>query len=795
MLVDGVDLSTIGLVEGLEISRRSDEAISTARVMFQQRLQPGDKFHQRTIAEWSHIQIVEDTAIRFPRFGGYIAEITREAQDNEKYRADCRCVDYGVLFERKISSQLFTNARDQDIAIALSVEGGIPAPAENVDFTNILAEFDARDLTVREALERLCEITGCRWHVDTSKTFRYHKPGLHFNPFNLSDTPDFSLSYPYQMLSCNREFSTAANRMLFLGGPDESGAEVRVTREDTASQAQYGVIEAVKVDRSIAAASVAQLMLDAELSQRSLPRVSGRVLVREPVPWGQLIIGSMIGVKSSLYGLNANYQIYGLRMFIDNRAALQPAHGRIRPAIACEMEFGRREADIVSTLRILSRKDTALPQAVIDEDTMIPAENIVGVIGGGLVSVAAEVITGSIQAGQIGSVYGESITGSIGGPGSTVDVHGQSITGAITGEDVTIGATHITGVIVGAQLTDQILDTLRLVGPGMGVVERIPSSEALPALPHLEYPDGSTVMWNAVYGVSRYGTARYGSVLYEASGASWIPTSASAKLTGILKYSDIESIQAQQITGLIIASQIQNIKAEQITGVIQGDQIGTINATSITAVNSTAITGPISAQNITVLNAGDITMVSKWTEGQIQSVSASSITAGTISATVKVLSPDVEITVPGEGYKLYINTTVGMKVTATGTTRTLVLTESQLRISSIPGAFAGMNEGGIEAQYPGGFSMNIGASPTTAAMGLFSPQGGISLTCPNSGAVGMVMTGTGSGINLAGANSWIFANQYRFFNAGGGLTVVSNPSKSINVYDNTGALLGRVPVY
>lgn len=791
VLIGGVNLSSIALIEGLEIVHNSDEAISTARVQFMQRLAPGGKFTEvAAIKEWAHIQIVDDSPGAFPRFGGYIAEITRDAQDNEKYRADCRCVNYGTLFERKISTQVFADETDQNIAIALSLEGGIPAPVVNVDFTNILAEFDARDLTVREALERLCEITGCRWYVDPSMTFRYHKHGTHFTPFNLSDTPDYTLSFPYRMLQCNRGFSSAANRMLFLGGPGADGGELRVTREDTSSQAQYGVLEAVHVDRAVAAASVAQLMLDSELAQRAFPNVSGRVLVRDSNLWGEFVPGLMIGVKSALYGIDDNYQIYGIRYYLDR--AVQEAPGILKPAVACEMEFGRRESDLVSMMRILARKDAALPEAVIGPDTVIPAENIEGVIDAEHIGgVAAENIEGTIEADQIGTVAADSIVGVIGGPGSSASVSGQSITGVIggPGSDVDITAANITGVIVGAQLTDQILDTLRLVGPGMGVVERIPSAVALPGLPNLEYPVGSTVLQAFVLGVSKLGTGRLGSTLYENVANTWAVTSASATLTGIIKAPDIESIHAKQITGVIVSSQIEEINADQITGMIQGDQIENVTADSIISVNAEAITGPISAENITSLNAADITMIVAWDKDQIGSVKASSITAGTISATVQMTSPDIRVS--GTGYNLILNNLVGLQITATGTTRTMTVTDARVRIETTAGTYSLIDEAGIEAAHPGGATVRTVASATLARLSAFVGARAIIADATSADASIIVQGALGNTV-IGGA--FITTTQMRLANTGA-VTVVSNPSKSITVYDTAGAVLGKVPVF
>jgi hypothetical protein len=799
--INGTDISDIALIEGLEINRRTDEAISTARVQIQQRLNPGSKFSARAILEQQEIIISEDTIVDFARFAGYISEITRTGQDNEKYLLDIRAVDYGIITERKVSALVFTDATDRAIAQALAAEAGLGSADSTVDFTNILAEFDARDLTTREALERLAEITGCRWHVDPAKTLWYFKPGVRFASFNLSDTPDYLLSFPYQMTSFNREFSSAANRMLLLGGADAStGGELRVTRDDAASIATYGVIEAVKVDRSITAASVGQLLLDAELAERSTPRISGRALIRDR-HWQLLQLSYSIGVKSALYGIDDTYQIFGQRMFLDRMRLQEEGDGQRHPEVICEIEFGVRESDFVSMIRRLARQDTALPEAIIGPDTVIPAENITGVIAAEHIGgVAAEDINGQIIATQIGSVSAETITGVIGGPGSTATVHGQSITGVIggPGSDVDITAGNITGVIVGAQLTDQILDTLRLVGSDMGVVERVSSTaSALPALPNLEYPIGGVVLWEFVLGVSKLGQGRLGSVLYENISNTWQVTSASATLTGIIKAADIDTINARQITGVIVASQIDTINADQIVGIIQADNIGMITADQIISVNSTAITGPISATNITSLNAANITMIVVWDKDQIGSVKASSITAGTISATVTMTSPDIRVT--GTGYNLVLNNTVGLQITATSATRVVTLTNAQIRYDAIAGDYTQIWEYGLETAYPDGGKVQCGAFAGQSVVNVFNTASGAScqMNAFPTGVATFSMSGpSGATMNIGGAilTTSIASTQYRVANAGA-LTIVLNASKSMNIYDTSGALLGRIPIY
>ena len=219
---------------------------------------------------------------------------------------------------------------------------------------------------------------------------------------------------------------------------------------------------------------------------------------------------------------------------------------------------------------------------------------------------------------------------------------------------------------------------------------------------------------------------------------------------------------------------------------------------SIISVNAEAITGEISAENITVLNAGDIVMVTKSVETQIASVNATSITAGTITATVRMTSPDIEVTARGTGYTLKINTSVGMQITATGTTRTMTVTDSKVKIQSTTGVYSVLYELGLDVYYgTGGPHAGCGAGPGQAVMQLSYSSGGPVITAQtNSTAASIQMTGANAYIDLTDTTtSYVKAAKYRHTVNAGAVTILATAPSSIYAYGPDGSLIGRIPIF
>ncbi len=749
VLVAGQDVSHLAQVAGFEVARASGESISTASVEFVQELE-GARFPVQGWSEWSTLEIRNWDDAADVRFRGYVTSMEPEAFSNLRYRLKLTAADAGLLLDRKVITQTWTDATDREIVQDLAAAAaslGITAPIGTVAFTSAFATWEVKDATVREGLDQLCELTGNRWHVDYQGRLHYYYPGTRFAPFSLSDVGPFDAqTEPFKMLEFRREFALAANRITVLGAIGEGGAELRVTREDASSIAEYGVLEAVSVAREMASAAMATIAADSELAERAHPQISGRALVLR----GGLEVGQTIGVQSALYGVDANLIITGIR---ERYAGTE---------IAYEIEFGQRQADIVTAFRRLSQVDRAVPVAVpapgsIDDDaiTGMHASKLIGLI-------AAEQVGGQFTAEQIGTI-------------SAVNV-----AGAFNAGSVTLHAQDVTGVFISDQLADNILDSLRLVGREMQLVERLGGSVNLPALPNADYPDGSLVLKNAVYGRTKYGQARYGSTLWENKAGTWTRTTAGASLTGMLRARDIQEVSAESIVGLIIADKIENVRMNQLIGQLQANQIY-----------------QVSAESITSMNADTITLVGRWKDGQIESVSASKLTAGTITATVRMTSPEIDVD-SDTGVRVEINTAVGIRMSNDHSVMTIEGGMLTIKDVQLPDRLATLGQSSM--------SFGRNALQQLAQLTVFSGHPVLRLVGASNSSWTMeartdgegnalVGKGTDPSIELLGSSSWIYASKYRTVVTTVAATAMpATYTKYINIYNFAGTLQGRIPI-
>lgn len=255
----------------------------------------------------------------------------------------------------------------------------------------------------------------------------------------------------------------------------------------------------------------------------------------------------------------------------------------------------------------------------------VNAGAILGTITAGqIATINAGQIAGTITASQIGSVNATSISGLI-QAAQIQAVNATAIAGSISATQIgSVNATTIVGVITSTQLVDQILNTQRLIASDISVVKRVAS---LPSLPSADYPAGSLVLNTT------------NKTLYQNVAGAWSVVTASSNVVGTLTSNDIASVNASSIIGLIIASQIGSVNATSLVGGITSSQITSVNASAITgsisasqigSVNASAITGTISSSQIASVNASAITGTISST--QIGSVNASTITLGSLSA-------------------------------------------------------------------------------------------------------------------------------------------------------------------
>lgn len=358
--IDGRDVTTLTLFR-TEIRQDSTDAVSTATIHYLNEFGTGSHYgtgrygtarYAFAPREWSEVVLTDDAGVR--QFAGYITSVQHVEESGNITRYVCTCSDYGILLDRTTLNRVYENQTDEDIILDAFTAAPAPITVNPANIALLVADmatFEAKDISLREMMERICDLTGGEWRVAYDGNLLYYAPGAVSAPFGLSDIPDGVTTFGHRMDAATRDFSAAANRITVLGGLAEGGAEITSLAQSAESQSKYGILSATVVDRSIPDQATADLRANAEISQRALPRINGRATT-----WKDgLTVGQTLSVRNAPYNINNSYVIRALNMrFIRMGAALNI--GGMECRAEYDVEFGQRLPDFVTALRRLEQR-------------------------------------------------------------------------------------------------------------------------------------------------------------------------------------------------------------------------------------------------------------------------------------------------------------------------------------------------------------------------------------------------------------------------------------------------------
>lgn len=162
----------------------------------------------------SEIILKDEAAVRL--FAGHIAIVEPFVEQTiHRYRA--KCIDYTWLLETvMIQSKVYTSMSDKAILDDLfatylpEISTSDVAPVATVD------SIEFADISLREAIERIVELTGAEWYIDFNKKIQYYSAGAKAAPWTLaeSDTAHAPLA---GSITFSKDFSTPANRVRVIG--------------------------------------------------------------------------------------------------------------------------------------------------------------------------------------------------------------------------------------------------------------------------------------------------------------------------------------------------------------------------------------------------------------------------------------------------------------------------------------------------------------------------------------------------------------------------------------------------
>lgn len=235
-------------------------------------------------------------------FAGEIVDLVPQA-DGVIAEYHVICHDWNILLdERAFEAESWgAGESDSDIIDELFTEH-----RSDIDSTTYVATVEASmpeiafdAITIREALEELCGITGARFYVDFAKNLHYFSTEANAAAFSLSTSPNFATSFP--MFNCRPRESAAklATRVLVRG------KEIATWRTDAGGVAAHGNRDAILRVPYVDDVDVAVDMGDAVLDRYAVPAEYLTLSCHKD----GLVAGQSITVVNATLGIDATYYI------------------------------------------------------------------------------------------------------------------------------------------------------------------------------------------------------------------------------------------------------------------------------------------------------------------------------------------------------------------------------------------------------------------------------------------------------------------------------------------------------
>lgn len=163
--------------------------------------------------------VVADSVSGVRSFGGYVTNMN----DLGAYKRNTNhliALDYWASLDTIMVNEVVTTYYDVDLINYLIGKyapwidtAGLPPNS------TLFTRKNYRQKTLRYCLQNIADSAGMDIYVDYYKTLKYYPPSsADTAPFTLSDTPNMSLSYPYNIEAYELDETAIVNRVFFYGG-------------------------------------------------------------------------------------------------------------------------------------------------------------------------------------------------------------------------------------------------------------------------------------------------------------------------------------------------------------------------------------------------------------------------------------------------------------------------------------------------------------------------------------------------------------------------------------------------
>jgi len=166
----------------------------------------------------NHGTIYGATWVNKRYFAGFVSSVRKDVSGLDVLHK-CSCQDYTILLDTVLINEVYENKTDKEI-----IQDAFGTYLPEIDTSTYVADGKTHGritfsrVTLREMLDTLSKESGLDWYVDYEKKLHYFTKETNLAPFDLSDSPDMSTSYPYSNFELVRRASQLANLVTVEGG-------------------------------------------------------------------------------------------------------------------------------------------------------------------------------------------------------------------------------------------------------------------------------------------------------------------------------------------------------------------------------------------------------------------------------------------------------------------------------------------------------------------------------------------------------------------------------------------------
>ena len=169
--------------------------------------------------DWDEV-IIYDGATKI--LAGYIIEITQSRMDGNSSKSilyTCHCGSYAARMSRHIIKEEYDDKTDA--YIINDILTNYANDINGTTYVNELKTYNKKRFnrkSIHFVLEQLARDAGAQWHIDADKNLHFFLNEENLSPFDISDNPDLTDTFPASDIEKSSDGSGVVNRIEVVGG-------------------------------------------------------------------------------------------------------------------------------------------------------------------------------------------------------------------------------------------------------------------------------------------------------------------------------------------------------------------------------------------------------------------------------------------------------------------------------------------------------------------------------------------------------------------------------------------------